>query len=237
MRKHFRAGAERKQFFMTYKKLLAFVLLMLLLAAISVQAQEASARVNQDVSPEKLALIKELIELASSKQTIDAMLKAQSEQMEQRLPEIVWQAVSGMKELKTLTPAQTEALKLQVLSSSARTGRRMYDLLMQKIDFEKLIVDISVPLHDKYFTEAELRDLVAFYKSPTGRKVIAVMPSLVVESMTRASDIIMPKVAEMMSQLQQEETELVTKEIEATVKAKQKATKPTGRATSRRPRP
>jgi hypothetical protein len=221
---------------MSYKKQLACILL-LLCSFMVVSAQDPPANVTQSIAPEKLALIRELIGLVNSKQTIDAMLKAQSEQMEQQLPEIVWQAVSRMEELKSLTPAQTETLRLQVQANSARTGRRMYDLLMEKIDFDKLIEDISIPLHDKYFSEGELRDLVVFYKSPTGKKVIDVMPNLIVESMTRTSDLFMPKIMEMMTELQREETQLVTKEIQATVKEKQIAPKSTGRSKSRRARP
>jgi hypothetical protein len=222
---------------MTYKKLLACLIVMSVSTVIGVKAQDAPANVNQNVSPEKVALIKELIEVSHAKQTVEAMLKAQSEQMEERFPEIIWEGVSGMEELKTLTPAQKEELRLRVFSNSARTGRRMYELLMQKIDFDKLLEDISVPLYDKYFTEAELRDLVSFHQSPTGKKVIEVMPNLVVESMTRTADIIAPRIGEMMKQLQQEETQLMTKEIQTAVKAKQKPTKSSGRTTSRHPRP
>lgn len=213
---------------MIYKKLLAC--LMLMSVFIVIKAQDAPANVNQNITPEKLALIKELIDVSHSKQTVEAMLKAQSEEMDKRLPEIIWQGVSGLKELKTLTAAQKEQLRLKVLSSSGRTGRRMYDLLLEKINFNKLIDDISVPLYDKYFTETELGDLVAFHKSPTGKKVIEVMPNLVAESMTRTSDIIMPQIGAMMTQLQEEETQLMTKEIQTALKA----TKPAPKTTRRR---
>jgi len=215
---------------MIYKKLLACLMLMSVFIVIEIKAQDAPANVNQNITPEKLALIKELIDVSHSKQTVEAMLKAQSEEMDKRLPEIIWQGVSGLKELKTLTAAQKEQLRLKVLSNSGRTGRRMYDLLLEKINFNKLIDDISVPLYDKYFTETELGDLVAFHKSPTGKKVIEVMPNLVAESMTRTSDIIMPQIGAMMTQLQEEETQLMTKEIQTALKA----TKPAPKTTRRR---
>lgn len=221
---------------MTNKKLLltCVVALLFSLLAIATKAQDPPANATASVSPEKLALIRELMELASSKKTIDAMLKAQAEEMEKQLPEIIWQAVSGMKELESLTPAQRDEIRSQVVSSSVRTGRRLYEALLERIDFNKLIEDISVPLHDKYFTESELRDLVAFYKSPTGKKVIEVMPNLAVESMTRTSEIIMPKVADMIRKIQEEETQLMTKQIQEKVKTKEKSTKRSGRTPRRR---
>lgn len=158
---------------------LVAVLLSLFVAG--VHGQESSPSPTQTISREKQALIQELLELTSPKKTVDAMLQAQADQMEKQLPAIVWQAVSGMKELQNLTPKQREEIRLQVVSTSLRSGRRMYELLLQKIDFNKLIGDISLPLYDKYFTEAELRDLVTFQKSATGKKVVEVMPNLMVE--------------------------------------------------------
>jgi hypothetical protein len=90
-------------------------------------------------------------------------------------------------------------------------------------------------LHDKYFTESELRDLVSFYKSPTGKKVIEVMPDLIVESMTRTTQAIMPKVAELVRQIEDEQTQLMTKEVQAAVE-QERSTKPAGRTPTRRRR-
>lgn len=206
---------------MTNKRLLRACLAALLfsLSVIGVRAQDLPTTATPSISPEKQALIRELLELTSSKKTIDALFKAQAEQMDKELPETTWQAVSGMSELKSLTPEQREEIRLKVNSSARRSGRRMYELIQEKIDFSKLIEDIFVPLHDKYFTEGELRDLVAFYRSPTGKKVIEVMPNLITTAMQQTIDAIMPKVMEIVTQIQNEETEQMEKEIRATVKA------------------
>jgi hypothetical protein len=200
--------------------------LMCSLFVFEVKAQDPPNTPAQTISPEKLRLIREMLEIASSKKTIDAMLKAQAEEMEKRMPEIIWQSVSNMKELESLTPEEREKMRSQLASSSVIAGRRMYALLMERIDFNKLIEDISVPLHDKYFTESELRDLLAFYKSPTGMRVIEVMPNLLAESIAQATDIITPKVADIMREIWEKETELAKKQIQATVKTKESTVKP-----------
>jgi hypothetical protein len=210
--------------------------LMCSLFVFDVKAQDPPATPAQAVSPEKLRLIRELLELSSSKKTIDAMLKAQSEELEKQMPEIIWQAVSNMEELKTLTPEELKEMKSRVLSNAIRGSRRMYALIIERIDFNKLIEDISVPVHDKYFTESELKDLIAFYKSPTGIKVIEVMPNLFAESMTRATEIMMPKITDIIRQLQKEETELAAKQIQEAVKTKEKPVK-SGRTPRKRSRP
>jgi len=215
---------------MTYNKLL-LVSLLLSLSIISVRAQDPSASPAQRISPEKQALINELLDLTSSKKTIDAMLKAQADQMDKELPQLIWQMVTGMKELKSLTPDQREEVRLKVLSSTG-PGRKMYELVQAKIDFHKLIEDISLPLHDKYFTEMEL----AFYKSPTGKKVIEVMPNLLTETINQTAVAIMPRMTEITTQIQLEETLRMEKEIQAIVKAEEKPARPRRRTRPRRPR-
>lgn len=209
------------------KKLVMCALaLMCSLFVFNVKAQEPPTTPAQAISPEKLRLIRELLEIASSKKTIDAMLKAQSEELEKQMPEIIWRSVSDMKEMESFTPEEREEMKSRVISKSIRASRRMHALIMERIDFNKLVEDISVPIYDKYFTESELKDLIAFYKSPTGTKVIEVMPNLFAESITRATEIMMPKITDIIRQLQKEETELAAKEIQAAVKTKENPAKP-----------
>ncbi len=45
-----------------------------------------------------------------------------------------------------------------------------------------LIVEIA-PLYDKYYTHDEIRDMIAFYNTPTGKKTIKVAPALSQDAM------------------------------------------------------
>jgi len=44
--------------------------------------------------------------------------------------------------------------------------------------------EMIIPLYDKYLTLEDLKGLNSFYSTPLGRKTVAVMPSLMQESMT-----------------------------------------------------
>jgi hypothetical protein len=50
------------------------------------------------------------------------------------------------------------------------------------------LVDASARIYASHFTEQELRDLLAFYQSPLGQKVLAQEPKVLDESMTFAGD-------------------------------------------------
>ena len=40
-------------------------------------------------------------------------------------------------------------------------------------------VELMLPIYDRLLSDAEVNDLVAFYESPLGRKVIGVMPVII----------------------------------------------------------
>ncbi|MFA9195800.1 DUF2059 domain-containing protein [Flavobacterium sp. FBOR7N2.3] len=46
-------------------------------------------------------------------------------------------------------------------------------------DLEKMII----PIYDKHYTESDIDQLIAFYNSPIGKKMISTMPQVIQESM------------------------------------------------------
>ncbi len=44
------------------------------------------------------------------------------------------------------------------------------------------LVQLVVPVYDKYYSEAEIDQLTAFYKSPLGQKMVASMPTMMEET-------------------------------------------------------
>jgi uncharacterized protein len=51
------------------------------------------------------------------------------------------------------------------------------------------IVEGAVPTYDKYFTDDELHQLMAFYETAVGKKTITVMPQLMTELMTNSQQL------------------------------------------------
>jgi hypothetical protein len=46
------------------------------------------------------------------------------------------------------------------------------------------LMDMIVPIYDKYYTREDIDGLIAFYKSPLGRKVVTTMPAVMRDSMS-----------------------------------------------------
>jgi len=53
---------------------------------------------------------------------------------------------------------------------------------MAKLDMSE-VIDMIVPIYAKYFTHDEIKQLLAFYRTPLGQKVIATLPAVIQESM------------------------------------------------------
>lgn len=45
------------------------------------------------------------------------------------------------------------------------------------------LVNLIIPIYDKYYTEEDIDQLIGFYKSPIGKKVIETLPQITQESM------------------------------------------------------
>src|SRR5262245_11681730 len=60
--------------------------------------------------------------------------------------------------------------------------KEMTAFLAEKMNEKGGFMDQVVPIYGKYLTHAEIKDLLAFYETPTGKKAIAVLPQVINES-------------------------------------------------------
>lgn len=78
-----------------------------------------------------------------------------------------------------------------------------WDEVRTEFNAEELI-NLVVPIYAKHLTHEDVKGLIAFYESPVGRKMIAVQPALMAESMevgqAWGQEIAMRVVAKMQSQ-------------------------------------
>jgi len=107
----------------------------------------------------------ELLDSARAENIVDVM-KAQVDQTMRR-------AVSGPQ----LTPDQQAVIDKYALKASEEVARTM-EWTRLKEEFATLYVSV--------YTEAELRELTAFYRSPLGQKMLNKMPQLLEQSMQLA---------------------------------------------------
>ncbi|MFN2494045.1 MAG: DUF2059 domain-containing protein [Pyrinomonadaceae bacterium] len=180
----------------------------------STAQQQSGTSGSSTVSPEKRALISELLEVTEAGKNTVASFNSLLDQNEKQVPDVVWQSLTGIKEVQELSANQQESLRKKLVDDSNRMNKRMRDLLVERIDLARLMEKLSYDLYDRYFTEAELKDLIAFYRSSTGRKTIQVGPNMFTELFASAMETISPKLIEITTILANEEADRVRKELQ-----------------------
>jgi hypothetical protein len=112
-----------------------------------------------------------------------------------------------------------DALKLIKISGTTQAMEQMIDMalaqmqqmapnlspalmknLKDKINSEE-VLQMYVPIYTKHYTHDEIKQLIKFYESPLGRKVVKTMPAMAQESVAIAEKWNEQLIAEIMQEL------------------------------------
>lgn len=116
----------------------------------------------QDVDPAFRADIVKMMDLTGTSKIGRQMATMISQQM-----------LQSLKAQRPDVPAHTFEVVQDVAEKEFETAFEGPDGLQQKM----------IPLYAKYFTQDDVRGLIAFYQSPLGQKSLSVMPALMQDAM------------------------------------------------------
>jgi hypothetical protein len=66
-------------------------------------------------------------------------------------------------------------------ASYPQVPEEFWDTFVHEVHSDEL-VDLVIPIYDKYYTHDEIQELMHFYQSPVGQKTIKVLPKLSAEA-------------------------------------------------------
>ena len=76
------------------------------------------------------------------------------------------------------------------------------------------LLDRMVPIYDKYLTHAEIKELIRFYETPVGKKILSALPQIMQESGAVGAEwgkeigpALMEKVSKRLAEMQQQQRE------------------------------
>lgn len=158
----------------------------------------------QDGIPDsKRKLIAELMELTDTKNQVveitDRMLAA----METVYPSIIRKTMNS----DLLTDEENDAFAEYAAKRYKAFSKKFRERLPQVVDYGEYVEKHIYPLYDQYFTEDEIADLIAFYKTPTGQKAVKTLPSLMSDSMRLADQYLTPKFTALVKEILAEESQ------------------------------
>lgn len=170
---------------------------------------------QQSISPEKKALIQELRELTESA-TLD---------FSATFGNIKEPFTAQIEKDTELTDSQKQELKKLIVETRERLDKQAQDFLADKSIKKQITDEIVIPMYDKQFIETELRELITFYRTPTGQKAAKFMLTVNTKLANAIGEAYKKKLQDFMTPKLQMEFEQIPKKIR---EAKQQAAKPVG---------
>ncbi|HET9837368.1 MAG TPA: DUF2059 domain-containing protein [Candidatus Angelobacter sp.] len=121
---------------------------------LAVSPQQASAPKAGAVDPAKAADIRRLLEVSGAKKIMEDTMAAMSDTIRPML-------------VGSLPPGEYREKLVDLFFAKFKSKANLNEML-----------DMAVPVYDKYFSQEEIRGLVRFYETPLGQKAISTMPQL-----------------------------------------------------------
>jgi uncharacterized protein len=160
-----------------------------------------TSAVQPPIAVSKRALIDKLLTVTQQEKLFQQSLNLAFSQLQTDLPALMDQSTTGT----TKPDASPSPARQAVQSMLDRVMPKFVREVQQSVSFKELVDQVYYPMYDRHFSEPELKDILAFYDSPTGKRTIQVMPQLMQESMQKTNQIMMPKLMGIMQRLLAEE--------------------------------
>ncbi len=153
-------------------------------------------------SDQKKKLIAELVTVMKMDSQFPEMMDAMLKELEKTFPIGFESAIDANTSLSVEEKSDLKKTSTQKFVAFSKKFRKR---LPEVVNYDKYINDAVYPLFDKFYSEQELLDLIAFYKTPTGKKLIETLPALMAESNNIAREKFLPQILPIIEQIVKEE--------------------------------
>ncbi len=129
------------------------------------KTQEQVPKSAAKVDSEKEAAIRKLFEIQGTRKSMGQVMAGMTENMKPMLS-------------KMLPPGEYQDKLIRLFFEKFQSKLKTDDLL-----------DLTIPIYDKYLSKEDIDGLAQFYQTPLGKKMISVLPQLLIESQTAAMNL------------------------------------------------
>lgn len=161
----------------------------------SVSSAETSGSVDETeslISEEKKKAIEELLEITEIGSRIKSLDRVFKRNARRTFRLTVIDELKSKQFGKTLSKEELEKI---VKERTEKLSNRYDELFGKRVNLDGLVRRIAFDVYAKYFSVNEIKDIIGFYKTPTGSKARKVMPQLSRESMIETQKQLKPKLS------------------------------------------
>lgn len=150
--------------------------------------------ISQEISRTKLDLIEKLLRVTKYSEQFELILESYRKQI--------------LLNIKQMPLADNPGISEQEIERElADFESRFYQLLEARIDLKQTTKEIAISIYARFFTENELKEMIAFYQTATGQKMIELTPKMTQESFLLFNKKVLPHLIEVEKQMLQEMTQ------------------------------
>ena len=158
------------------------------------------ANAQDTLTPEKKALIKELLTLMNASGNSETIGNQIMGALQAPMANALSNEMRGWIQEQKLPPAEQRRMEAETDESAQRILTRLRAEIPKRISFGELVEKVGVETYDKYYTVAEVKDLIAFYKTSTGQKFVKILPQLTADLMSGTGKLIEPELTKLMTE-------------------------------------
>jgi hypothetical protein len=174
-------------------------------AIMAASTSGSSSFAQQAASTQKQVLISEFRKLTGADK-VNGAINFSSDSVRELLSAVVEQD-------KEITDAQKQDLRKSVAEATARIDKTVRDFLADRSKITAWSEEVIYKIYDKAFTEEELRELIAFYRTATGQKAAAFLPILSSQVQKELGEVIRLKLSDVVQPSIQIETESLKQKV------------------------
>lgn len=163
---------------------------LLVVAIVSLLGWNCIAQTSTADSPATKEDIEKYLEVTHSRDMARKLMDSMSQGMRQMLHE------QYLKHKDELPP-----------DYESRMTARM-DAMLQNMPWDEMMQAVA-PVYQKHLTKGDIDNLIAFYSSPTGEKLMRELPSILTESMQTMTPIMSKYIERVQQRLREETNEMI----------------------------
>jgi hypothetical protein len=157
------------------------------------------------------ALVREFLAASGAERQYDQMISIMLDNVRGGMNQGFNQALKD----KPLDPARSERARAIAERHFQELRRDLTAEVHRAMPFDRLVSEVYSPLYEKSFTQAELQDLIAFFKSPAGRKFVGATPQLMQDSARIVNERFMPPLVQSMGRQMDQHMKSMVEELSA----------------------
>jgi hypothetical protein len=172
------------------------------LAAVLLLAVAAAFAADRSPVPDsKQQLVLDLFELTGGDGCAEQLTGVLLARLEQNQAAVIEQGIAGTSGLSAEEQSELRAQLAGADGFLAKLRRR----LPEQIDFQQILQQVVLPRYERHFDQQDLRAMVAFYRTPAGRKAASLLPRIAQESIQEVADAVQPQVLGLVEEIIAEE--------------------------------